>query len=433
MDSKSGEIRQIAVGRIYLNESNARHEPKASQSEAIQQLCKRENIKELAGDIAKHGTNPLELFALFPDRSGKKGKKDNFVVAEGNRRLCAIKLLNDPELAPPEQRDAFERLAKTWTPVQEVQAIVFDTKEEMDLWIDRIHGGLQGGIGRKNWDAEQKTRHAGDKRNLLAQQVLDYAEKHKFITPEQRKRKLTTVQRYVTNPLLRNTLGLVSGNPEELQITRPTEDFNLLLSAFMSGVVSGDVSSRKGRDEIEQYARELEQTEGLKGGRNDPAPIEAGDSTKARAPRKVRPRTPTPPKRLHYDPDLARVIKKIPSYKLEKLYYSICSIELREHTPLLTVAVWSLVESLTHLAGRQSGTDFISYLNVQRLNNLGLGSKEQTKTVRAAIGRVSASGNTTKHDRTAAGFDSDQLANDFELITPVLLKLAESAKSGNSP
>jgi hypothetical protein len=60
------------------------------------------------------------------------------------------------------------------------------------------------------------------------------------------------------------------------------------------------------------------------------------------------------------------------------LYFSICSIGLENHTPLVTIGVWAFVETLSALAGRKQETDFVSYFSAQLLTNMGLGDKKKT-------------------------------------------------------
>lgn len=74
------------------------------------------------------------------------------------------------------------------------------------------------------------------------------------------------------------------------------------------------------------------------------------------------------------------------------------------------------------------GADFVSFLNIQKLETLGFGAKNETKALREAIKRIAELGNTTKHNKTAAAFNGDQLANDLHTMEKMLLVLAQSAK-----
>ncbi|MEC9364083.1 MAG: hypothetical protein VYC42_12760, partial [Pseudomonadota bacterium] len=138
----------VLVRNIFLSLSNPRHEEVESEQKAIERLCAKENIYALARDIAKIGLNPLERFALIPvDKRKAVGPAARYHVAEGNRRMCALKLLNDPDLAPPKLRKSFEKLAASSTPIKAVPGAVFTDAEAVRVWLDRIHNGPQDGIG----------------------------------------------------------------------------------------------------------------------------------------------------------------------------------------------------------------------------------------------------------------------------------------------
>ena len=115
----------IDVDRAFLDLRNPRHEPFEDQDEAIEYLCREEQVLPLAQDIAEHGLNPLELFALIADGDNA------YFSAEGNRRLCALKLLNDPDLSPANQRSDFEETTSGWSPIKQLSAIVFKDREEI--------------------------------------------------------------------------------------------------------------------------------------------------------------------------------------------------------------------------------------------------------------------------------------------------------------
>ncbi|MCU7846467.1 MAG: hypothetical protein KZQ89_00420 [Candidatus Thiodiazotropha sp. (ex Lucinoma kastoroae)] len=92
---------------IYLDSQNPRHEPIEDQEKIIAHLINKEKVKSLARDIAQYGLSPLESFAVVKDAA------DNYIAVEGNRRLCAATLLNDPELAPSSHVSYYKNLAKS--------------------------------------------------------------------------------------------------------------------------------------------------------------------------------------------------------------------------------------------------------------------------------------------------------------------------------
>jgi hypothetical protein len=186
----------VPVGRIFLSLDNPRHEPMETEAAVISKLCDLEDVYPLARDIAKHGLNPFDRFGLI-QLSARKANASGatYYSVEGNRRICALKLLSDPDCAPADLRKGFEKLAADWkSPIATVAGVVLHNPADVILWLDRTHNGPQDGIGRKDWNAEQKQRFDGGSKNRAAQALLDYAEAERMITPEQRVGKLTTVQ-----------------------------------------------------------------------------------------------------------------------------------------------------------------------------------------------------------------------------------------------
>ena len=420
----SHAAKMIDTKCIFLDENNPRHEPFESQSEVIEFLCKGEYVLELAKDISKHGLNPIELFALIPKIV--RGKTKKYIVAEGNRRFCALLLLNDPELAPTKKRKEFQKLADNWQAIPKVFSMIFSGRDEVKLWLDRIHGGVQGGIGRKPWDAEQKARNSGNKKNQLAQEVLDYAQDKGFITTEERKGKLSVAQRFLANSLMRESLGLNTNNIEDISFFRPKKEFHLLLDQFVSDIASKEINTRANKNEIIEYSRNLQGLEGVTGKTTSPSSLGNSRASSSKPGSLARPKMPSRPKKLEYNDDTCELLKSINSYKLEKLYYSLCSIDLESHTPLLSVCVWSFCETLTARDGKSSDTDFLSYLSKAKLTSLGFDKGRGLTAIREVIKQVKEYGNTTKHDHTSAFFNGEQLANDFTALKPLIDAIANS-------
>ena len=135
--------KMVDLDRVFLDHENPRHEPYDTQAEVIDYLCRDELVVQLAEDVAKFGLNPLELFALTAIGEGP----ETYLCVEGNRRLCALKLLNDPDLAPAKYRKTINELSGKWEPITQVFASIFPTKDSVDVWLDRIHNGQFGGLG----------------------------------------------------------------------------------------------------------------------------------------------------------------------------------------------------------------------------------------------------------------------------------------------
>ena len=253
------EPTEIPLEKIFLDLKNPRHPAYKSEEEVISYLCKNEYVTELAQDIVNMGINPLELLAVIKNPDNK-----TYFAAEGNRRLCALKLLDDPQLAPKEQRKDFKALNRRWQSYNTVRAIVFEDRDSVAHWLERTHGG---------WDAEQKTRFTGAVKNLMAQQLLDYAQSEEMISTDQRAKKISIVQRFISNPVFKDALGIDTGDNKVLRILRVKDDFDIILSKFIEDIISNKVNTRKNAEQIRSYAKKLRELSGLTNTSTPPTPF----------------------------------------------------------------------------------------------------------------------------------------------------------------
>ena len=373
----------------------------------------------------------MQLLGVVELKGSKYSGKKNYQVWEGNRQVCAIKLLNDPDRAPAKLRRDFERLASggTYTPIKTINCVVFDDHEDLKFWMGIIHDGAQNGVGLLPWDAQQKARHFGSGRNRIALAMLDAAEDAGFINKDERVGKLTTAQRFLNRSVVREALGIETANPDDITINRPVEDFRKQLGRFIADLKEGiKVTSRHNQHQIDQYGRKLAGAADISGKRVEPislAKAAKGTSTKKDA-KKEKSKKLRRIIHIEYDKDLAAALEALANAKLESLYNSLCNVRL-DHAPLLAIGAWAFIESLAARAGKGPNTDFLSFYSVQRLGGYGLGnSNKQLAPIRDALERIQRFGNTTKHHEVSALFDGRQLANDFATITPIAIKTLES-------
>lgn len=251
----------VSLNKLHLDPLNPRHDPIEDEDEIIAQLCKDEQVLNLARDIvAKGSLSPL-------DSTGVIEMDDNpghYIVVEGNRRVCALKLLHDPEKAPDtETRIALETLSQRFEVPSSFLVVVFADRLAARPWIGLRHLGAQDGAGTRSWDASQKSRYAeAESPNQLALALLDRAEESGWIDAKQRGRlAITTLTRYLSSPLVRAALGL--NNNRELQYTHEASEVDAALRQFLADAfpcTDGStplVHSRSKKSERETYAREL--------------------------------------------------------------------------------------------------------------------------------------------------------------------------------
>lgn len=262
------EDREVSFNTLHFDPTNPRGEPQSDENVIRQLFGVQEETAVLATHIAAHGLNPLDRIALVdhPDFEG------HYLIREGNRRLCALQLLRDPERAPtPDMRRRYRRLAESGRPVPDrLMAVYFPKRPTTGVWMSVKHEGPQGGLGTVGWSSGMKARfnregETGPTRpknpNRQAESLLTYAVSRGLITPEQRELiAITTITRYLPN--VRAALALVNG--EDTTTNAPQASFDAGIKAFLLDALEpGDdkrrpvLHSRSESPERKAYAETL--------------------------------------------------------------------------------------------------------------------------------------------------------------------------------
>ena len=422
---------KIPINSLFLDLENPRFEPVRDEAAAIAHLAIDEKVSALAEDIIQQkGLNPLEIVGVM--LASKKGQKARYTVLEGNRRICALKLLGDPDLAPPTLRSRFEKLAARWHEVKSIDVIVFTSRDEAKPWLERLHEGEKEGVGRKSWDPRQTQRFTGSGKNAQAMKLLEIAENEGWVAKGETDKILTTVQRFLNNPVVRNQLGIEGKDREVLRISRPQDEFKKLAERFIKDAVESRASpmnkrlvhSRANGQDMVSYANNLSQRVQISQDRIDPEIISIGsDNQKTKQTRKTKPRAPAVPSTLHYDREAYSDLKKIGNQKLTNVYYSLCSLELAEHAVLISVGIWSFFECLTSAAGRTETTPLLGFLSRDFLQNQCGIAKDDSKAVIVALDSIYRRGNDSKHHAYAGSYDPKEINNNWVVTAGLVMAL----------
>jgi hypothetical protein len=386
--------KSVKVSRIYLDNENPRHDPINNEPEIIAHLIATENIKPLARNIAEKGRlSPLNRLGLAPHPIVKNA----YITAEGNRRICALKLLADPDKASTEaDKKYFHRLAaKLETALDEVDSVIFPTIEEARPWVSLRHEGEQGGIGTKSWDAGQVARFNAKgasktvNPNIQASLLIDYARANSLLPAEMiDKLSITTLTRYLSNPVFRDAIGL--SDNKTLTIVVPLEEFDRAVQRFLSDALSDDsgVSSRTSVAERKAYANQL-RTEGVAPVTRGEPPVDLMHSgAQVAAPvQETAAETKVSVKRNNRNPsDRKRVIPSsfavhIKDAILKRLYDELREIDV-DFTFAATYLTRAVIERTVTLALTQAGTAAPQDLHMKLqkviplLESDGLGERE---------------------------------------------------------
>lgn len=144
-----------SIKRLHLDLRNPRlGRPSVdTEAEAMARLLKEFGTKiiGLARSIAEHGLNPTESWAIVHE-------DNKYVVLEGNRRLVACRLLDNPRKAPdPETAATFERIkrgVRTTGSYLNPSCVEFEHRADARYWIHLKHHGAGSGEGTAAWGPE---------------------------------------------------------------------------------------------------------------------------------------------------------------------------------------------------------------------------------------------------------------------------------------
>ncbi|SIQ03785.1 hypothetical protein [Halanaerobium kushneri] len=221
----------IKIPNLFINTENPRFEIADSQKEAIENMIENQNQKlyRLAVDIIESGLNPSDL----PIVTSLDDSKNRYRVLEGNRRITALKLLLEPNIASSKNNNLkkkFKRLNKQYdiSGFEEITCVAFEEEADAIHWIEIKHSGQLDGIGTVTWDATSKRRferRLGKSTKCL--QVLEFIKESDILNEETKNNfnsiAITNLERLISDPAVREFLGIefIDGN---LHIIHPKEE-----------------------------------------------------------------------------------------------------------------------------------------------------------------------------------------------------------------
>lgn len=221
MSQNRGAMKEktIRITDLQLDTSNYRTGKQQDQREAIHALIEEQKNKlvRLAQDIIENGLSPLETILVTP----VPDDKSRHTVIEGNRRVAAMKLVTQPDLAADTTwHNAFKRLHKL-LPGQlpkQVRCVVAPSKEEAFVWIQRRHDTGLKGAGLESWSTIAQYRaNAARGRSAPEFDVLEFALAHGHLDSDVEERvtgqdfPITNLKRVIDSAYVTEQLELDRG------------------------------------------------------------------------------------------------------------------------------------------------------------------------------------------------------------------------------
>ncbi len=205
------QIEVLKADQLELNPDNDRHGPLRDQASAIQWLLENRNshMRALAEDLA----NTRRLYE--PPLVHSDGAK--YMVFDGNRRMCCIKLFVDPALAPSESWKNFFTGLGSKEIVAAFSSISCEVETDLaviDEMLYRRHTGSQDGVGRSQWDPEGKSfflQRTG-KASFGLGEAIERALKAEQLIPEKMELPWSNLERLFSSEPIRKRAGFSFAN-----------------------------------------------------------------------------------------------------------------------------------------------------------------------------------------------------------------------------
>lgn len=283
------EIISISPSNLLIDVVNPRlPQPNTGQREAQRALAEhlQRKILALAKHIVAHGLNPADLPIVMPTNDDLK----RYLVLEGNRRLVALKGLENPDsLQGAVDNDVLTQmreLSKTYqtTPVESVMCLSVKNRDEARPWIELRHTGENQGAGIVSWGSDEAARFRARSGPVeIHTQALNFLEKDGHLTPEKRRRvPATSFKRLLATPEVRAKVGLDLKDGELIFLAdaKPIAKALLFIAEELASgrTKTEDIYTRPKRV---KYAKNLPEEIVVKPTIKDGRPMGGGKKTKA--------------------------------------------------------------------------------------------------------------------------------------------------------
>ena len=241
------KIELISLDNLLIDTDNPRLEGSLQdQRAAICAMAVNQGPKlaVLAKDIVENGLNPSDSLIV----TRLEESSSYFVVLEGNRRIAALKILEDPGLISGAVEDTlvsrFRKLSTQYKgSVREMQCVIVSERADATHWIELRHTGENDGAGIVRWGGKETARfrqRSGQKEPHL--QVLDFLERCGDVSKETcQKVPVTSLKRLLTNPYVRTKLGIDLRSGVVVTRVKDDDDVAKGLKCVVEDLASGDV------------------------------------------------------------------------------------------------------------------------------------------------------------------------------------------------
>ena len=202
--------RQRSIDQLRPWSNNPRLNPEEQHvnlrdyiEDIIEEAGDKGSFMDLIRSIATNGFIPADPIVVWKD-----GKNDRYYVAEGNRRVLALKLLRDPSKAPREIRGTVTRLTNIWERIDKIYVNIAPTFEDAEWYISQRNStsSIQqkwSRLQQMRWIESLYDKYADDPELLMQkssmsisdiEQIIRYIRLLNLVNEEQVKNALTEME-----------------------------------------------------------------------------------------------------------------------------------------------------------------------------------------------------------------------------------------------
>lgn len=218
------EFKIVNITNLQLDLINPRL-PKSKQNKdqktIIEYLLLEAATTELMESIGENNFFTGEMLLVIPDEK-QDGK---YVVIEGNRRLTAVMLLNNPELATVKKTATLEASKNAKYKPQDLPCLVFKQRKDIQQFLGFVHI-----TGKKSWKVLEKARYLSELRQSEKFHTLSFTDACKEIA-----RIIGSKSPYVRKMLISYMLYVIIEDEKFYQIDG-LSDTSFFLNYFTDGL-----------------------------------------------------------------------------------------------------------------------------------------------------------------------------------------------------
>ena len=460
------DIKLFHIDNLLLDENNYRFKKAEDQKGCIERIynMNKTYFYKLMESLAKD--NLGELLLVYADP-----KKQENIVLDGNRRLSALKVLYNPNLAPTPSLSSKAIALKKDCVInfEAIGAQVSDNRSEIMRTVYERHASTEGSR-RQSWSAQAAARFRyfeedNDPDWRVTCLLLEVENQESELIPYiENKFSYETFKRIVKQAFSDGVLNTDIFKSDEKGIhKRPKENYQYAIniaSTFIHAMRDEKITlSRKGNEG--SYADEKNLKEYL--ATFSKAPIipekpskekkKETDSDKAIPPNIENSNTRaqsssediqntankkgnTPagskvpkvdiksdrPWQLPRDEKVVKLLNQLGNKKLGDIYNSITTISCSEHTELVHVGGWMLFEILSKYLERNESSGLDGFIDSKINIYFSSEPKDSKKDIRDAVKFFTENGNRTKHS-TVSIVDPNTLLMKFRESQKVIASL----------